>query len=134
MAESTESFIEAEAAGHTWSRRANSPADDCVLGHTENWLNALPKGARPLHLQRDFPRIANELARLWGDTSELDRYFEEKEFSPRERRVGFSPLIKEELLAMHGYSLRSRPVPYEAQVLRRALHQAAVLDQGKLPW
>jgi hypothetical protein len=133
MAESTESFIEAEAAGHTWARRVNLPADEYVLGHTENWLNALPKGARPVHLQREFPRIANELARLWGDTSELDRYFEEKEFSPRERRHGFSPLIKEELLAMHGYSLRSRPVPYEAQLLRRALHQAAVLGQGKFP-
>jgi hypothetical protein len=126
MTESTESFIEAEAAGHTWERRAPAPADDHVLGHTENWLNALPKGARPVHLQRDFPRIANELARLWDETSELDRYFEEKEFSPREGRHGFPPLIMEEILAMHGYSLRSRPVPYETLVLRRALHRVEI--------
>jgi hypothetical protein len=127
MAESTESFIQAEVAGHTWERRSSAFADEHVLGHTDNWLNALPKGVRPVHLQHDFPRIANDLARLWGETVELDRYFEDKEFSPREDRHGFPPLIKEELLAMHVFSLRTRPVPYEAQALQRALHRAAIL-------
>ena len=119
MPESTESFIRAERAGHTWERRSPRPEDDHVLGHTDNWLNALPMGIRPVHLQHDFPRIANELARLWVQTSALDLYFEEMEFSPREDRHGFSPLIKEELLAMHLYSLRSRPVSYEERALQR---------------
>lgn len=108
MHESTQSFIEAEAAGHTWERRSPRQEDEQVLGHTWNWLNALPKGVRPVHLPVDFPRIANELSRLWAETAALDRYFEEKEFSPREDRQGFAPLIKEELLAMHLYSLRNR--------------------------
>jgi hypothetical protein len=119
MHESTESFIEAEAAGHTWERRSPRPEDDHVLGHTLNWLNALPKGVRPVHLPGDFPRIANDLSRLWGQTEALDRYFAEKEFSPREDRHGFAPLIKEELLAMHVYSLRNRPIPYEARAARQ---------------
>jgi hypothetical protein len=127
MPESTESFIKAEAAGYSWERRSPRPEDDHVLGHTANWLNALPRGVRPVHLQHEFPRIANELARLWQKTPALDLYFEEKEFSPREDRSGFSPLIKEELLAMHVYSLRSRPASYEEQALRHALHKAAIL-------
>jgi hypothetical protein len=117
MPESSESFIKAEKAGYTWERRSPLPEDDHVLGHTDNWLNALPVGVRPVHLQQEFPRIANDLARLWAETPALDLYFEEKEFSPREGRVGFPPIIKEELLAMHVYSLRNRPVRYEEQAL-----------------
>ena len=119
MPESTESFIKAEAAGHTWERRSPLPEDNHVLGHTDHWLNALPLGIRPVHLQQEFPRIANDLARLWAQTQALDLYFEEKEFSPRESRGGFSPIIKEELLAMHLYSLRTRPMSYEERALRR---------------
>jgi hypothetical protein len=120
MHESTSSFIEAEAAGHTWERSSVHPDDAHVLWHTQNWLNALPKGVRPVHLQVTFPRIANDLSRLWPETSALDRYFEEKEFSPRPDRLGFSALIKEELLAMHVYSLRSRPPAYEDRVTQHA--------------
>lgn len=123
MNESTESFIEAEAAGHTWERRSPRPEDDHLLGRTSNWLTALPKGVRPVHLPADFPRIANDLSRLWVETAALDLYFEEKEFSPRDDRRGFPPLIKEELLAMHIYSLRNRPVSYR----ERAPQQMALL-------
>ena len=127
MPESTESFIKAEAAGYTWQRRSPRPEDEHVLAHTHNWLNALPAGVRPVHLQQEFPRIANDLARLWAETPALDRYIEEKEFSPRDGRRGFPPIIKEELLAMHYYSMRSRPDSYEAQALQHALRRAAIL-------
>ena len=90
-----------------------------MLGHTHNWLNALPKGVRPVHLQEEFPRIANDLSRIWPDTPALDVYFAEKEFSAREDRRGFPPLIKEELLAMHVYSLRNRQAPHEQRAQRR---------------
>jgi hypothetical protein len=120
MPQSTEAFLESEAAGLTWERRSPRPEDDHVLGHTWNWLNALPRGVCPVRLPVDFPRITNELARLWGETAALDLYFEEKEFSPREDRGGFPPLIQEELLAIHLYSLRNRPVPYEQRARRQA--------------
>lgn len=123
MPESPESFVLAEAAGFTWERRAPRPEDDHLLAHTQNWLNALPKGVRPLHLPGEFPRITNDLSRLWPESVALDRYFEEKEFSPRPDRRGFRPVIKEELLAMHHYSLRNRPVPYR----ERAPQQASLL-------
>jgi hypothetical protein len=119
MPERTKSFIEARAASQNWERRTPRPEDVHVLGHTDNWLNALPLGVRPVHLQKDFPRIANELARLWLNTSALDRYFEEKEFSPRHDRRGFPPLIKEELMAVHVFYLRTRPSQQEERALRR---------------
>ena len=121
MQASTETSVAAEAAGHTWERRAPRPADDHVLGQTQNWLNALPKGVRPVHLPAAFPRIINELCKLWPETTALDHYFEEKEFSHREDRKGFLPLIKEELLAMHLYSLRNRPGKHQerATLLRQ---------------
>ena len=119
MHESTESFIKAEAAGHTWERRSWCPEDDHVLERTKDWLKALPKGVRPVHLQQDFPRIANDLSRLWADQSALDQYFAEKEFSPRGGRHGFAPIIKEELLAMHAHSLHQRPLSYEERMPRQ---------------
>lgn len=126
MHETTESFIRAEAAGHTWERRSPRPEDEHLLGHTQNWLNALPKGIRPVHLPEEFPRIANDLSRLWPETAALDVYFADKEFSAREDRRGFSPLIKEELLAMHVYSLRNRHAPPD----QRAQRQMSLLDQA----
>jgi hypothetical protein len=120
MSQSTESFIKAEAAGHTWERRSPRPEDDNLLGHTDDWLKELPMGVRPVRLQQKFPRIANDLARLWGERRALDLYFDEKEFSPREDRCGFPPIIKEELLAMHRYNIRNRPLSYEERAPQRA--------------
>jgi len=113
MSQSIRDVVGSETADQARNRRLPRPEDVNVLGHTDNWLHALPVGIRPVHLQHEFPRIANDLARLWTQPSALDHYFEEKEFSPREDRRGFPPVIKEELLAMHLYSLRTRPVSYE---------------------
>jgi hypothetical protein len=124
MHESPQAFIRSEAAGHTWERRSSRREDEHVLGHTRNWLDALPQGVRPVHLPVDFPRIANDLCLLWAEPQALERYFDEKEFSPREDRIGFPPLIKEELLAMHVYALRMRGGAYE----NRAPHQLSLLD------
>ena len=110
MNERTESFIEAESADHVWERRSPRPEDDQLLAHTWTWLNGLPRGVRPVQLPADFPRIANDLSRLWAETAALERYFDEKEFSPRNDRRGFPALIKEELMAIHLYALRHRPV------------------------
>jgi hypothetical protein len=121
MNESLDTFVNEDAASHTWERRSHRIEDDQLLAHTWNWLNALPKGVRPVHLPAEFPRIANDLSRLWPETAALDAYFADKEFSPREDRRGFAPLIKEELLAMHVYSLRSRTLPLEGRLRQSSL-------------
>lgn len=121
MRESAKAFITSEVAGYTWQRRPPRPEDALVLGQTLNWLNALPKGVRPVHLPAAFPRIVNELCSLWLETAALDRCFDEKEFSPRDDRTGFPALIKEELLAMHLYSLRNRAARSDQRAPQRAV-------------
>ena len=110
--ESPEPFVRAEA-GFIWERRAPRPEDDHLLAHTKSWLSALPKGVRPIRLPEMFPRIANDLSRLWPESAALDEYFEEKEFSPRTDRQGFPPMIKEELRCIHVYSRHHRLTPRE---------------------
>ena len=120
MFQSPESFLRAEAAGFTWERRAPRPEDDRLSAHTQNWLSALPKGVRPVHLPAEFPRITNELSRLWLQTAALDTYFEDLEFNPRPDRMGFPAVVKEELLCMHVYSLRNRSKPSEERLPQQA--------------
>ncbi|WP_457334418.1 hypothetical protein [Rhizobacter sp. P5_C2] len=112
--------IDAEATNQAWARRSPSIEDQQLTSATVHWLDALPHGVRPVHLPDDFPRIANDLCRLWPTTPALDLYFEEKEFSLREDRRGFPALIKEELLALHVHSLHTRPLPYEVRAPQRA--------------
>ena len=84
-------------------------ADEQVASHAWTWLNALPKGMRPIHLPADFPRIDNVLSRLWSQMATLDLYLRDKEFNPCEDRKGFAPFISKELLAMYVHLLRNRP-------------------------
>jgi len=113
MSEGPGSFVAAEATGFGWERRAPRMEDEHLLAHTQNWLRAMPRGVRPVRLQVEFPRIVNELSRIWSRTGALARYFEALEFSPRTERTGFPPVIKEELLAMHLFSLGNRTGPYD---------------------
>lgn len=83
----------------------------------QNWLQTLPKGVRPIRLQRLFPRICNGLQQLWASPSEINVYLADKEMSDRPDRMGFPPLIKEELLAIRVHWMR-------LQAQRRALSRS----------
>ena len=51
MQDGIETFNAAEAAEATelaWERHSARSEENHVLGHTQKWLNALPKGVRPL--------------------------------------------------------------------------------------
>ncbi len=50
------------------------------------------------------------------------------EFSPRAYRMGFPPVIKEELLAMHVFSVRNRTGSYEQRVPTQASLPSKPLD------
>ena len=89
-------------------RRPPQGGDVRLFGATIDWLASLPAGVRPLRLPVDFMRITNEIHRLWDDPVELDRYFSEKKVDRRGGRVGFPPLVGEELNALHSYSVRRR--------------------------
>jgi hypothetical protein len=101
---STEFMSVSKAMG----RRPREQKDVRLLALTKRWLSSLPYGVRPVQMPVDFTRIANELARLWETPVELDRYLAEKESDRRGHRVGFPPLVAEELNALHIYSVRRR--------------------------
>ena len=93
----------------TLRRRPPRVDDMCLLSTTGEWLDGLPIGVRPLRLPMQYPRIANDIACLWGDPGVLDLYFADLAHDTRPHRRGFAPIVREELQALRAYSLTSRP-------------------------
>lgn len=98
----------AVASTQPFGRRPRERGDVRLFAETLDWLESLPRGVRPVQLPVDFVRITNELMRLWNDPAKLDRYFFEKGTDRRGGRIGFPPLVGEELNALHVHSVRSR--------------------------
>ena len=89
-------------------RRPTRVEDRLLLSDTLAWLNALPLGARPRSLPQRFPRIANELCRLWVQPEALGHYLDELLVDRRGGRQGFPPLVREELEAIERCVERER--------------------------
>ena len=115
-------------AGHAgaWPRGPHRTEDVCLLGSTHQWLSSLPRGVRPMRVQAQFPRIANELFHLWNDPAKLDRFFSDKAFNSRGVREGFPPIVREGLLALHIYSLRTRLLRAGKLAVRWGEYETAV--------
>jgi hypothetical protein len=73
------------------------------LPSTAKWAANLPVPVQlPAMLQR-LPRIANALARLWGDDVGLRLYLDELLIDRRGGRHGFPPDIHHELILLREY-------------------------------
>jgi hypothetical protein len=70
---------------------------------TLQWAATLPSDVRPMHLLRQFPRIANFLAAAWDDPAALRPYLDELFVDRRGNRKGFPPDIMGELFALRAY-------------------------------
>ena len=81
-------------------RRVVQPQDRFLIGDTVRLLFGMPRGIRPLRLQEEFPRIANELPKRWRDTPSLRAYLTGLLEDRRGNRRGFPPLVREELEAL----------------------------------
>jgi len=89
-------------------RRPARVEDQLLLGDTVAWLTGMPLGVRPRALPVRFPRIANELCRLWTDDEALRQYLDTLLVDRRGGRQGFPPLVTEELAALDHYLARDR--------------------------
>lgn len=107
-------------------RRPIRVEDQFLMAPARNWLDTLPKGVRPIHLQMLFPRICNGIQRLWNSAPDVDAYLAEKEMSERPDRQGFPPIIKEELLAIRVHWMRRQAG--RATALREAIGGAPPHD------
>jgi hypothetical protein len=83
-------------------RRKASPVA-VLLPSTQKWLDALPRRVQPHSLCESYPRIANLIAAMWGDTEDLKAYFQELLVDRRGSRRGFTPEVANDLRALRLY-------------------------------
>jgi hypothetical protein len=79
------------------------------LPATVRWASNFPDGIRPFALLKQFPRIANMLARTWTDQPALESYLESLLTDRRGGRRGFPPEVLNELLTLR-YIAETRSV------------------------
>jgi hypothetical protein len=82
--------------------RRRQPLDD-ALPVTIRWVARLPAEVRPVTLLRQFPRIANVVARAWNDAAEIQAVLDDLLVDRRGGRQGFPLEVTEELLVLRDY-------------------------------
>lgn len=82
-----------------WARRRKPPRDEdkSLTSDAHRWLHRIPSGLHPKRLARQYPRIANRLAAVWGDVIATEALFEDLLTDRRGGRRGFAPPIVGEL-------------------------------------
>jgi hypothetical protein len=73
------------------------------LPTAQRWVSLLPGEIQPRGLLQRFPRIANKLARLWGDGEAVADYLDHLLVDERGKRQGFPPDVHNELLNLRDY-------------------------------
>lgn len=107
VAEPTNQINRDESAGPEVSvdfarqRRASPVA--FLLANTQKWLDALPHRVQPHALCEFYPRVANFIAAMWGDTESLRAYFDELLVDRRLGRRGFPRTVFNDLRALRDY-------------------------------
>jgi hypothetical protein len=88
-----------------WTNKRSSPPETTLMAITVSWLNDLPEGVRPVELARCYPRIVNDLCRLWKTPARWERYMESLLVVRREKRMrkGFPEQILTELAALSAH-------------------------------
>jgi len=74
-----------------------------ALPATLKWFDALPPEIQPAALLRDYPRIANALARAWNDAPALAEYLDSLLVDRRGGRRGFPGDVHHELQSLREY-------------------------------
>jgi hypothetical protein len=73
------------------------------LPTAQRWVALLPDEIQPRALLQQFPRIANKLARLWGDKKSFESYLDHLLIDRRGNRQGFPPAVHNELLNLRDH-------------------------------
>ena len=86
------------------SRRAGQADESRLSAETVAFLSSLDQSVRPYQLAVRFPRIVNNVARLWQQPGQLDRYLAELLIDTRGNRQGFPLRILTELVTLKEHS------------------------------
>lgn len=102
------------------------------------WLMSLPPASRPLILARKFPRIANELALIWGDTATCEMKLNSYLIDERGNRLGFPIDVAKDLMDLKAYFDKNTSGQASRQIVKtpdgnmQTVHQAPSLyHRGK---
>lgn len=85
---------------HLHTIRSNEPGEkQGLLPETRRWVGQLPSCLELRSLTQQFPRIANQLASLWGQPAQCERYIDSLLFNDRlDIRRGFPPPVCMEIM------------------------------------
>jgi hypothetical protein len=95
------------SSADTRNRRWRQPLNQ-QLPAAARWVAGLPSDFQPRALLQRFPRIANDLARVWQDDTELQLQLDDLLTDRRGGRQGFPPEIHQELSMLREYCNRRR--------------------------
>jgi hypothetical protein len=84
-------------------RRANDANDNVLRDRTFKWLATLPADVRPMVAARQYPRIVNRIADLWGHCEYTRLHFQSLLIARRKGRKGFPPEVAKELEALQHF-------------------------------
>ena len=85
------------------ARVAADGAAEALRPETERWISQLPESVRPRRLSVEYPRIANELAGVWGKAKACTACLDQLLIDRRGERSGFSSEIALELAILKDY-------------------------------
>ena len=84
-------------------RRANDAGDSTLNDRTFKWLAALHTDIRPMNTARQYARIVNRIADLWGHCEYTRQYFQSLLIDRRKGRKGFPSEVRRELEVLQQY-------------------------------
>ena len=94
---------QAPVSSNAAKRRQEPATINRLLSSTIDWLASLPPNVRPLGLTTKFPRVANRIAKGWGEPVACRLEFDDLVYDKRGTRRGFPPDVYVELLALRDY-------------------------------
>ena len=113
-------ILDSAAPPEASMRRPTSDTDYALTLETDLWLLRLPPKVRPLALIRDYPRVANRLARDWPDAFLRDFCFEDLLVDRRGGRRGFPPEVQKDIVRLQRFSERHGALIDEQQRRQQA--------------
>lgn len=95
----------------TWDgrRRVKIASDKAMTGVTLDWVISLPAHLRPKQLTDRIPRIANSLAAVWKDRAACLAMLTDLLTDQRQRRRGFSVVLRQEIERLLEYRQKQDP-------------------------
>ncbi len=86
-------------------RRPMARNDLVLLPLTMEWMRTLPKEIWPLQTGATYARVLNRIAQVWAHADQREFTFQDLLNDRRKNRRGFPEPVKQELQALHLYSL-----------------------------